>query len=143
MRTKRQFEISVEANEVVIGPRRLQVRASAALEPETARGALGLEAGRGTVTLSNKGRTATLALDGELPAGPQTLVVGELVTARGRRLNERIEVPFFVSDSRAKVGGNLRVESIVRLQVDQRGTTRVSAARRPDGRYIEVMKAVD
>ena len=143
MRTKRQFEISVEANEVVIGPRRLQVRASAALEPETARGALGLEAGRGTVTLSNKGRTATLALDGKLPAGPQTLVVGELVTARGRRLNERIEVPFFVSDSRAKIGGNLRVESMVRLQVDQLGTTRVSAAQRPEGRYIEVMKAVD
>jgi hypothetical protein len=136
-------EISVEPNEVVIGRRRLEVRARVALQPETARGALALRSVRGSVALSGDGKTATFVTDGELPAGPHTLVVGELVSARGQRLGEPLEIPFFVSDSRAKVDPGLRVESIVRLRVGRLGTERVSAAQRPEGGFVELLKAVN
>jgi Subtilase family len=143
MPRQRAVEISVDAHEVLVGPRRLEVRAPAALEPETARAALALKSARATVALSDNGRTATLVPEDELPTGPHTLIVGELVSTRGKRLSERVEIPFFVSDSRAKVDAALRVESIVRLQVERLGTTRVAAARRPDGRFIELLKAVN
>jgi Subtilase family len=137
------IEISVEPNEIVIGARRLQVRAPGALDQRTASAAISLASTPASVALSNGRRTATLVLDGELPAGPQLLIVEELVSARGERFSDRVEVPFFVSDSAAKIASTLRVESIVRLQVGRLGTTRVSAAKRPDGAFIEIMKAVN
>ena len=85
MRTKRQFEISVEANEVVIGPRRLQVRASAALEPETARGALGLEAGRGS------GHVVEQGADGD--ARTRRGAAGRAADARRRRARHGARTP--------------------------------------------------
>jgi hypothetical protein len=143
MPRKPLLDISVEVHEVVIGPRRLRVRVRTALDSDIARGAITLGSVPATVSLSDGGRTATLIPDYDLPPGPHTLVVGELVSARRKRLTEAFVVPFFVSDSRAKVSSALRVESMVRLQVERFGTVRVSAAKRPDGRYIEIMKAID
>ena len=136
-------EISVEPNEVVFAGRALQVRAPAALDPDTASASIALQTAPSDVSLSKDKRTATVVAEGELPTGPHTLVVGELVSTRGERISEPVEVPFFVTDSRARVPSTLRVESIVRLQVGRLETTRVSAAKRPDGRYIEILKAVN
>ena len=143
MPRKPLLDINVEAHEVVIGPRRLRVRAPTALDPDIAKGAIALGSAPSTISLSDGGRTATLIPAYDLPPGPHTLVIGELVSARRKRLTEPFVVPFFVSDSRANVSAALRVESMVRLQVERLGTVRVSAAKRPEGRYIEIMKAVD
>jgi hypothetical protein len=147
----RSVEINVERHEIVLGGRSLQVRAPAALDAETARAGISLASVPTRVSLGAGNRTATVVPDGGggddgggvLPPGPHTLIVGELVSAKGERLSEPVEVPFFVSDSQAKVASSLRVESLVRLRVDRLGTTRLSAARRPDGRYIELMKTVN
>lgn len=136
-------EVNVAPHEIVIGRRRLTVSASAGLDPQIARGAIGLRGLHGTVTLSRAGTRAVLEADGELPPGPHTLVIGELVSAKGKRLGEPTSIPFFVSDSRADVPDRLRVYSLSRMTVEALGTTRVSAYARPDGPYIEVMKAVD
>jgi hypothetical protein len=143
MPSMRAVAVNVECNEVVLGARAVQVRAPAALDADTARAVIGLSSAPTSVSLSKDKRSATLDVDGGLPPGPHTLRVGELVSARGERLSEPVEIPFFVSDSRAKVPAALRVESILRLKVDRLGTTRVSAAARPEGRYVELMKAVD
>ena len=142
MPSQRAVAVNVEPNEVVLGGRPIEVRAPAALDAETARAVIALPTAPAAVSLSRDRRTATLDVDGGVPPGPHTLRVGELVSARGERLSEPVEVPFFVSDSRAKVPATLRVESIVRLKLDRLGTTRVSAATRPDGRYVELMKAI-
>ena len=142
MPTEREVAVSVEPNEVVLGERPIEVRAPAALDAETASAVIGLASAPAGVSLSKDKRTATLDVDGGLAPGAHTLRVGELVSTRGERLSEPVEVPFFVSDSRAKVPATLRVESILRLKVDRLGTTRVSAAARPAGRYVELMKAV-
>lgn len=144
MPRQRSVEISVEPNEVVLGGRSIEVRAPAALDADTASAVITLAAVPTTVSLSSNGRRATVTVDGgELSPGPHTLLVGELVTKGGERLSEPVEIPFFVSDSRAKVPSSVRVESLVRLQVHALGTTRISAARRPSGRYVELVKATN
>jgi hypothetical protein len=136
-------EISVEPNEVVLPGRALQVQAPAALDPDTASAVIALATAPSSVSLSKDKRTATVVPEGDLTTGPHTLVVGELVSTKGKRISDPVEIPFFVTDSRARVPSTQRVESIVRLQVGRLGTTRVSAAKRPDGRYIEILKTVN
>ena len=48
-----------------------------------------------------------------------------------------------MTDSRAKVPANVRVENITRLRVNDFSTERLSAHARPAGKFIELMKAVD
>lgn len=143
MPVRRSIEISIEPYEVVLGTPRLEVRAQSALDPETARGALSLGSHHVAVSLSDDGRTATARPEGELPPGLHTLFVDEFVSTKGKRLIDPVAVPFFVSDSRAKIKSSLRVESLVRLRVERLGTVRLSAPARPDGKFIEIMKAVD
>ena len=143
MPRQRSIEIAIEPHEVVLGTPSIEVRAQSPLDDETAKGALALKSSHGTVSLSRDQKVATFVPDDGLPPGPETLVVEELVSTRGKRLSERVEVPFFVSDSRASVDRRRRVESIVRLRVERLGTVRLSAAKRPSGKFIEIMKAVD
>ncbi len=143
MPDRRPVEVSVEPYEIVLGSPRLEVRAHAPLDPETARGALGLGQHHLTVALSDDGRTVTAIPDDDLPPGPHILTVDELVSTTGRRLGDRLGVPFFVSDSVAKVGSSLRIETLVRLRVERLGTVRLPEPARPDGPFIEIMKAVD
>ena len=96
MPTERSVAVNVEPNEVVLGGRPIEVRAPAALDAETARAVIALTTAPAQVALSRDKRTATLEVDGGLPPGPHTLRVGELVSARGERLSEPVELPFFV-----------------------------------------------
>ena len=80
MPVRRSIEVSVDPYEIVLGSPRLDVQARAALDPETARGALSLGAYHAAVKLSGDGRTATVVPDEELPPGPHTLIVEELVS---------------------------------------------------------------
>lgn len=143
MPDRRSIEVSVDPYEIVLGTPRLEVKARSALDPETARGSLSLGAHHSDVTLSDDGRTATAVPEGDLPPGPHTLIVEELVSTRGKRLTDRLVLPFFVSDSRAEVKSSLRIESLVRLRVERLGTVRLAAPKRPGGSFIEIMKAVD
>ena len=52
-----------------------------------------------------------------------------------------MQIPFFVTDSVAKLPRPIRVESIVRLRLQELGVERLAADRRPEGRYLKVMKA--
>ena len=66
-----------------------------------------------------------------------------LLARTGRSLPGDREIPFFVTNSVAKVPARLRVESMVRLRVDELDAVRLPIDRRPRGRYIEIMKASD
>jgi len=118
---RRPLEFGVDAHEIVVGTPRLEVRAPSALDADTARGAISVGSIHGRVALSEDRRSATFVPDEPLPPGPHTLRVGELAGTRGARLSEPTEVPFFVSDSSAKVPPELRIESIVRLRVGELG----------------------
>jgi subtilase family protein len=136
-------DLSVEAHEIVPASRRLNLRTRAALDPESAKGAFSLQGHPATVRLSRNCRAASLEVEGDLPPGPQTLRVGELRSPKGKTISAARDVPFFVTDSTANISPALRVESMVRMQVEPLKATRVSSAQKPKGSYIEIMKAVN
>jgi Subtilase family len=129
-------------NEIVFSTASILIESRYPLDPDTAQGGLVIQGIRGRVRLSRGGRVATWSSEIGLPPGHHTLIVDGLV-AKGhrRRLGDRMEIPFFVTDSKASVSRTLRVESIARLRVNDVGTERLPADRRPSGRFIEIMKA--
>ena len=139
-----KIETGVEPYEVVLGEPKLTVHSPSPLDPETARGAITLANGvRGSVELSRDGRTAKFLPDEPIPPGAYRLTVSELVSKRGKHLSGRLEIPFVVTDSNAKVRSNLRVENIVRLRINGTDTERLPLVEPVSGKYVEVMKAVD
>ena len=142
MPRRSSIRVSVRPYEVVFGAPRLQVLARLSLDPAIAKGAIVLDSGPSAIVLSNRKRTATVTPIGESEPGWHSLTVGELVSATGKRLTTSFVVPFFVSDSRAKISSDLCVQSLIRLRIERLGSVRVSSAQKPKGAYIEVMKAV-
>src|SRR5437764_2371230 len=140
-----KIETGVEPYEVVLGEPKLTVHSPSPLDPEAARGAITLANGvRGSVELSRDGRTAKFLPDEPIRPGAHTLTVSELVSKRGKHLSDRLEIPFVVTDSNAKVRSNLHVENIVRLRVvNGTETERLPLDEPVSGKYVEVMKAVD
>ena len=130
---QRPVELNVEPNEILIGPRRLKLRVRASLDPEIARSAIELRSVPSNVQLSGRGRTVTVIPDGDLSPGPHLLNVGELVSTKGKRLTDPFVVPFFVSNSGAKIRSSLVVRSMIRLQVE--AARAPCGFQRPKGRW--------
>jgi hypothetical protein len=142
MSERSSLKSNVTPNEIVFAAASITVESRYPLDPDTVQGGLVVSGVRGRVRLSRGGRVATWTSKKGLPPGHHILIVNGLV-AKGyrRRLGERMEIPFFVTDSKAKVTANVRVESMSRLRVNDTGTERVPTDCRPAGRYIEIMKA--
>lgn len=138
-----KFSVNLVPHEIVFPGFEIQVASDDALDDESASGSLFVKGQRGQLRLTREGRTATWSPLKDLPPGPHVLVAGEVVTRQGERAAGPGEVPFFVTDSVAKIPSNLRVESIVRLRLGKTSVERLAADRRPSGAYIEIMKATD
>ncbi len=133
---------NVTPNEIVFATASIVVESRYPLHPDSAQGGLVVRGVRGRVRLSRGGRRATWSSEKGLPPGLQTLIVDGLVSKdRRRRIGDRMEIPFFVTDSKATVSSAVRVESISRLRVNELSTERLPADRRPGGRFVEIMKA--
>jgi hypothetical protein len=135
--------ISVTAYEVVLGAPTITVRAPVRLDTESAGSGIALLTAAADVTLSRDGKTATLQPVGKLAPGAHVLVIEELSGTDGERIADEVVVPFFVSDSAAKVSRRLRVESLVRLRFEDMGTVRLPGHARPRGSFVELIKATD
>jgi hypothetical protein len=130
-------------NEVVFPDTPLVIEARGALDPQSAQGGIVVHGLRGAVKLSRAGRVARWAPEGALAPGHHLLLVGGLLTAKRRAIADEMVIPFFVTDSVAQVQRSVRVESMSRLRVGDIGTERLSSDRRPDGKFIELMKGAD
>ncbi|GEP62074.1 S8 family serine peptidase [Reyranella soli] len=138
------LKVSVVPNEILFPRATVAVEAASAFDAEAAQGGIVVRGVRGKVALARAGRVASWSPEAEsLPPGQHCLVVRGLVSRNGKSLPGDREIPFFVTDSVAKVPGRLRVESMVRLRVGALEAERLSIDRRPRGRYIEIMKASD
>ena len=143
MATGRELTVSVTPNEVLFPGASIVVEARVALDPRSAQGGIVVHRVRGQVKLSRAGRVASWSPEEALLPGHHLLLAGGLLTRKGRRIAQEVAIPFFVTDSVAQVPKSLRVESISRLRVDELGTERLASDRRPDGKFIELMKASD
>jgi len=144
MATATGLKVSVVPNEILFPRATVAVEAPSALDAEAAQGGIVVQGQRGTVALGRAGRLASWSPEADsLPPGQHCLVVRGLLSRSGKSLPGDRQIPFFVTDSVAKVPGRLRVESMVRLRVGALEAERLSIDRRPRGRYIEIMKASD
>jgi hypothetical protein len=143
MATKEALKISIQPNEIVFPQVEITVRAPQALDPEAAQGGIVVRGVRGQVRLSRNGRLATWSAIEALPAGHHLLLVGELLTRKGDKLEAEVMIPFFVSESSSPVPATLRVESLTRLRIGELATERLASDRRPRGPYIELIKAAN
>ena len=141
MPERSSLSANVTPNEIVFSRASIVVESRYPLDRESAQGGLVVRGVRGRVRFSRGGRVATWLSERGLPPGHHTLIVEGLVAKEHRRrIADRMEIPFFVTDSKAKVSSAVRVESIARLRVNDLGTQRLPADRRPGGRFIEIMK---
>lgn len=144
MPERSSLKTNVTPHEIVTSASSITVESDYPLDPDRVQGGVVVQGVRGRVRLTRGGRTATWSCKEGLPPGHHTLIVDGLV-AKGhrRRLGERQEIPFFVTDSKAKISRNVRVESMSRLRLGDLGTERLATDCRPEGRFIEIMKASD
>jgi hypothetical protein len=76
--------------------------------------------------------------------GHYRLVVEALTDERRKRLTDRVEIPFTVVDTAARIPSRLRLESVSRIRLkDSGGVERLTGGPRPRGRYVEFFKATD
>jgi len=144
MSERSSLSTNVTPNEIVLSTASLAVQSRYPLDPDTAQGGLVVRGVHGRVRLSRGGRLATWCSEDGLPPGHHTLIVDGLVAKGSRRgLGDRMEIPFFVTDSKARVPSAVRVESMSRLRLTDLGTERLPTDCRPAGRYIEIMKATN
>lgn len=140
MATRKGLTVNVMPNEVLFPDVSIVIESPESLDPESAQGGIVVRGVRGQVALSRKGRIATWSAEGALPPGHHLLLIRGLLTDKSQRIEEDLQIPFFVTDSKAKVPGTVRVESMTRLRVQDLRTERLATDRRPPGKYIEVMK---
>jgi len=143
MATRRELTVSVTPNEVLFPGASIVVEARRALDPRSAQGGIVVHGVRGQVKLSRAGRVASWSQEEALLPGHHLLLVGGLLTAKGRGIADEMAIPFFVTDSVAEVPRSLRVESMSRLRVGELSTERLPSDRRPEGKFIELMKGSD
>jgi hypothetical protein len=142
-RKRQSFTVSVSPNEILFRRARISVQTEIPLDAEYAQSAIAVRGEAGQVRLSKGGLVAVWEPATSLSPGHHTLIVGELVAQSGETIAGEIEIPFFVTDSAARVPSNLRVEALMRLRPQELGIERLPAHRRPSGAYIEVVKASD
>lgn len=136
-----RLAVNLTANGLLLAGAPITVSSEEPLDPKSAQGAITLNGQRADVVLSRDGRTAEVRPDGDLAPGPHQLLIGELLTADGERVGDPFEVPFLVVDSAIELPDELRVDHIARVRVEEFGTTRLPVDRRPDGAYIDLLKA--
>lgn len=140
MATRTELSINISPNEIVFPNATIAIETRGPLDSQSAQGGIVVRGTRGAVKLSRAGRRASWTPERPLTPGHHLLQVGGLLSVKRRAIADEMIIPFFVTDSLAQLPKTVRVESISRLRVGETGTERLPSDRRPDGKFIELMK---
>lgn len=144
MAARDHLKLSITPNEIIFPGASLAIEARGALDAQSAQGGVVVHGVKGQVKLAQAGRVARWSPEEKsLPPGHHVLLVSGLRTRKGQGIADERVVPFFVTDSVSRIPKSARVESMSRLRIGALGTERVASDRRPEGRFIELMKASD
>jgi hypothetical protein len=135
------IQVNIVAHEILPPGVPITVISQEPFDERSAQAAITLAGERTTVDLSAGGDVATVGGTEGLAPGPHVLVIDQPLSRAGERLADRIEIPFLVSDTVAQIPREVRVESMVRIDPHESGTGRIPLHGRPEGRFIEVLKA--
>ena len=103
---------SVTADEVIAPGTTIELTFNAEVDAQSAQGAIRVqhrcEQVAANVTLSKRGRLATVQLD-DTAIGAHSLVVSELLTAKGEKLVDNYRLPFSIIPVSGKIPPELRI----------------------------------
>ena len=137
----RAVSANIAPNEILFPDSPIMVEISGALQSRSAQSGIVVQDVQGQVRLSRRGSRARWLPKADLPPGHHLLIVGGLLTEKSRPIGDDLAIPFFVTDSVAKVPRTVRIESMSRLRLQDLQIERLPSDRRPAGKYIEIMKA--
>ncbi len=137
---------NVTANEVVAVGSTVELSLPAAVDPQSAQGAIrvmrGCEPLAVHIEVAKRGRIIVVRFDGE-PVGPCELMVKELLGVKGERLVDDYRLPFSVMPISGKVALELRIEHAVRLYIGELQVERLAPGQLTRGGHVDVIKAVN
>ena len=134
--------ISVKRNGLIKPDSEIHVESTVSFEPKSALGSIQLKGVQGTVKLGNKDKLAIWKPVTQIPEGPHTFEIGELVFADGTKQESIIQIPLFVLDSKAQISSDLTVHHVSRVEINGTKIKRIPLGS-TRGNYIEMIKAFD
>lgn len=132
---------NIEPNEIVVGARLITVEYQRAVTTAAAQACVKVRGQRGICRVANQGRRATWSPVGTLPPGPHVLVITRIPSKGRVPVNDSIEIPFTLVESKSKPPVSVFIESMVRIAVGRGSARRVPLSEIPRGKYFEIMKA--
>jgi len=137
---------NITADEVIAPGTTIELTFSAEVDAQSAQGAIRVqrrcEQVAATVTLAKRGRLATVQLD-DAAIGAHSLIVSELLSAKGEKLVDSYRLPFSVIPVTGKIPPELRIEHTVRLFIDELNVVRLAPGQLTRAGHVDVVKAVD
>ncbi len=112
-------------------------------DPDYVARAVGVRGIDGKVTSTRKKGQYKWSHEEEITPGQYTFVVEALADKKSRRISEPVEIPFTVVATEAKISDSLRIESFVRLRLNDKGVERLSSDSTPKSGYIDFIKATN
>jgi hypothetical protein len=143
MKPINSLSINVNPCQVLFPGDTITIESRNKLDRESVQGSVSIPGQVGMIKFSKDQRKADWYPEKKMKNGWQMLKIGELTTGKGEKIEVNCEIPFFVTNSKAKIPGNLSVESIVRLKINSSSTSRLPADAEVKGKFIEIMKASD
>jgi hypothetical protein len=141
--TDRASGVSVDLrrDEFLLPRSTVTIETRAPMEPDEARKAIGVPKVDNVVKVSRDGKQATWSPPEDLPPGRHVLQVGPLLSKSGEEIAPRIEIPFHLVDSGARIPGRVAVEGMARVQLTTGRRLPLGGPSR--GKYVEMVKATD
>ncbi len=143
MKLSNGVTVNIECCEILFHSPEIIIKSQEKLHPEYIKSGITVQGQKGSVMLSGDKRTATWKPEEKVTPGNYTLIIDELVTENGRKFTIKATIPFFITQSKAAVPKNMKVESMIRLKINKLSTERVHDTLPVKGKFIEVMKGTD
>src|SRR5687768_14548532 len=103
MAKQRVVVANILPNEVLFPDTPIMIESRLSLDPKSAQSGIVVRGEKGQVRLSRRGQVATWSADKALRPGHHSLLIRGLLTEKQRDILDEMEIPFFVTNSVAKI----------------------------------------
>lgn len=138
-----EIQIDLVRDEILTTYPTITINVPKKADPEFVARSVGVLGVDGKVRATRSRGRFRWAPEADIPPGRYKLVVEDLADRDSRRISGRLEVPFTVVTTVAKIPDRVRIESFVRIRLSDEGTERLGTDSLPKGKYIDFVKATD
>ena len=141
LKTPKVRSVSIDPNEIIFPTSQIIIETDVSVDTEYAQGIFEVHGIHGNVKLKNNGRQAIWIPLEPMSPGKYKLTINTTRSSKRKNIAGPNEIPFVVSDSRAKIPKGIRVRGISRLVVGRFSTKRIPIGKQTKEKYVEFIKA--